>query len=221
MLVISSPIGPVSYPVIAAKMKRNDFQIEFDSKEGDIKLDAIPLLQKTNYVLVKKMLIITPKIGNRIAVWKKGSANDILLNSILKLYGIKSQIIYTDDPSKVYVLYKEGKVDSALVTTAVSKQGLYIEDLLKEKGFELPGICGADIIKENLADDFYSIYNEGIDLFKENIEEASEYVAEYLADNLSVYRSSLFIQSIFESSEFMISKLNPPYIFRKIFFNLL
>ncbi|ARM74872.1 DUF3834 domain-containing protein [Acidianus manzaensis] len=216
MIVISSPIGPVSYPLIASTMKRNDFKIEFNTA-GDVRLDAIPLLEKTNYVLVRRMLIITPKIGNKIAVWKKGSANDILLNLILKLYGYKSEIIYTDEPSKVYILYKEGKADSALVTTAVSKEGVYVEDLLREKGFDLPGICGADILNDSIESDFVSIYNEGIDLFKENIEETAEYVAEYLADNLSVYRPSMFIQSIIESSEFLVSKLNSPYTFRKVF----
>ncbi|BDC18023.1 DUF3834 domain-containing protein [Acidianus sp. HS-5] len=206
MVTVLTPPGPVSYPIIASTMKRKDVKVVFEG-DGEVKLNAIPLLERTDYVLVSRMLVITPSLGKRIAVWKKGSANHMLLDLVLKLYNHSAEVVFTDDPAEVYKLYKEGKVDSAVVTTAVSRDGLYFEDLLLAKDFNLPGICGA----EGLNEDFESAYKEGIDLFKEDPEGTSEYVA----DNLPIYRPSLFIQSIFENSEFKVQRLEKPYVFRK------
>jgi hypothetical protein len=206
MVTVLTPPGPVAYPIIASTMKREDVKVIFEGN-AEVKLNAIPLLNEVNYVLVSRMLVITPGLGKKIAVWKKGSANHILLDIVLKLYNHKAELVFTDDPAEVYKLYKEGKADSAVVTTAVSKDGLYFEDLLSAKGFYLPGICGA----EGLNEDFETAYLEGIDLFKEDPEGTSEYVA----DNLPIYRPSTFIESIFKNSEYNLRKLDKPYVFRK------
>ncbi|BFH72911.1 DUF3834 domain-containing protein [Sulfurisphaera javensis] len=203
MLVISSVYGPVSYPIIASTMKRHDIKIVFEkSEDADVYMDAIPLLNNTDYVLVSKMLLITPKIGDKIAVWKKGSANDILLQLLVKLYKISPEIIYTEDPSEVYKLYIQGKVDSAMVTVGITKDGEYIEDLFLKKGFILPGICGAKVNRRE--EDFVSAYQEGIDLFKENPEETAEYVA----DNLPIPRPSTFIEKIMTNAKYKVERVS-------------
>ncbi|MBB5254502.1 DUF3834 domain-containing protein [Sulfurisphaera ohwakuensis] len=200
-MIISTVPGPVAYPLIASTMKRHDFEIKFEKvPNANVYLDAIPLLGKIDYVLLSKLLIITPKIGKKIAVWKKGSANDIFLQLLIKLYNISPQLVYTDNPLEVHKLYQNGEVDSALVTVGVTTEGIVIEDLFKSKGVTLPGICGAK--GEN--EDFSSIYKEGIDLFKENPEEVSEYIA----DNLPVSRPSSFIESIFKNAEYKVERVN-------------
>ncbi|WP_373468724.1 DUF3834 domain-containing protein [Acidianus infernus] len=133
MVTVLTPPGPVAYPIIASTMKRRDVKVVFEGN-AEVKLNAIPLLNEVNYVLVARMLVITPGL---VAVWKKGSANHILLDTVLKLYSHNAEVVFTDDPAEVYKLYKEGKADSAVVTTAVTKDGLYFEDLLSAKGFYL------------------------------------------------------------------------------------
>lgn len=203
MLKVSTVVGPVSYPIIASTMKRHDVSIVFDkSPEADVYLDAIPILGRINYVLVSKMLLITPKIGNKIAVWKKGSANDTLLQLLLRVYNLKPEIVYTEDPTEVYRLLNQNKVDSALVTVGITSRGEYLEDLFSNRGYLLPGICGAKVVKNE--EDFYSAYKEGIDLFKENPEETAEFVA----DNLPIPRPSTFIEKLVTSAEYKVEKIS-------------
>jgi len=200
MLTISTVIGPVSYPIITSTMKRHDVKIYFDEREADVYLNAVPALGKVDYFLVSKMLLITPKLGNKIAVWKKGSANDLLLQLLFKLYSLNPEVVYVDNPNEVYKLYSSGVVDSAMVTVGMASEGLYVEDLFRNKGFDLPGICGAKVIRNG--DDFESAYQEGIDLFKENPEEVSEYVM----DNLPIMRPSTFIRKIMETAVYEVKR---------------
>jgi len=202
MLTISTVIGPVSYPIIASTMKRQDVKIYFDERDADVYLNAVPVLGKVDFILVSKMLLITPKLGNKIAVWKKGSANDLLLQLLLKLYSLNPEVVYVDNPNEVYKLYSSGEVDSAMVTVGMASEGLYVEDLFKNKGFNIPGICGAKVIRNG--DDFEPAYQEGIDLFKENPEEVSEYIM----DNLPIMRPSTFIRKIMETAVYEVKKVD-------------
>jgi len=69
---ISSPIGPVSYPLIASQMKRHDFELLFNADSADAYVNAsVELILKdleVNYSLIRKMLIVTPFIGDKIVV---------------------------------------------------------------------------------------------------------------------------------------------------------
>lgn len=203
MLKVSTVIGPVSYPIIASTMKRNDVTVMFEEDvEADVYLNAIPILGKVDLILISRMLLITPKLGKRIAVWKKGSANDLLLQLIMKLYSMNSEVIYTENPNEVYQLLSSGKADSAMVTVGITRDGIVLEDLFKEKGLQLPGICGAKVVKG--IDDFSTAYKEGLDLFKEDPEGVSEYVM----DNLPVPRPSMFIRKMIENAEYKVERLS-------------
>jgi hypothetical protein len=221
---ISSPIGPVSYPLIASQMKRHDFEILFNSENADAYVNAsVELILKgleVKYSLIKNMLIIFPSLGKRISVWKKGSANDLMLRAILKLLNKNSEIIYTDDPMQVYALYKRREADSALLTNSIddlttnNAKGIPIEQYFENFNIYMPGICGAYV--NNNEEDFISIYQEGIDLFKENPEETAEYVS----DNLPVFRGSIFIQKLMERSILKIEKTRNYDKFKEIIMNI-
>jgi len=202
MLTISTVIGPVSYPIIASTIKRQDVKIYFDERDADVYLNAVPFLGKVDYILVSKMLLITPKLGNKIAVLRKESASDLLLQLLLKLYSLNLEVVYVENPNEVYKLYSFGEVDSAIEIVGMASEGLYVEDLFKKEGFNLPGICGAKVIRNG--DEFESAYQEGIDLFKENPEEVSEYIM----DNLPIMRPSTFIRKIMETAVYEVRKVN-------------
>jgi len=215
---ISSPIGPVSYPLIASQMKRHDFELLFNADSADAYVNAsVELILKdleVNYSLIRKMLIVTPFIGDKIVVWKKGSANDLMLRAILKLLNKNSQIIYTEDPMQVFAIYKKGDADSALVTNSIDEKGIPLDELFEKFNIYIPGICGAHISRGE--EDFISIYQEGIDLFIENPEETAEYVS----DNLPIFRGSIFIQKLMERSILKIEKAKDYSKFKEIIMNI-
>jgi len=215
---VSSPIGPVSYPLIASQMKRHDFELLFNADSADVYVNAsVELILKdleVNYSLIRKMLIVTPFIGDKIVVWKKGSANDLMLRAILKLLNKNSQIIYTEDPMQVFAIYKKGDADSALVTNSIDEKGIPLDELFEKFNIYIPGICGAHISRGE--EDFISIYQEGIDLFIENPEETAEYVS----DNLPIFRGSIFIQKLMERSILKIEKAKDYSKFKEIIMNI-
>ncbi len=215
---ISSPIGPVSYPLIASQMKRHDFELLFNSENADAYVNAsVELILKgleVNYSLIRKMLIVIPSIGNKIVVWKKDSANDLMLKAILKLSNKSSQIIYTEDPMQVFVIYKKGEADSALVTNSIDENGIPLDEYFDNFDIYIPGICGVHI--SNDEEDFISIYQEGIDLFAENPEETAEYVS----DNLPIFRGSIFIQKLMERSMLKIEKTQDYTKFKEIIMDI-
>lgn len=215
---VSSPIGPVSYPLIASQMKRHDFELLFNADSADVYVNAsVELILKdleVNYSLIRKMLIVTPFIGDKIVVWKKGSANDLMLRAILKLLNKNSQVIYTEDPTQVFAIYKKGNADSALVTNSIDEKGIPLDELFEKFNIYIPGICGAHISKGE--EDFISIYQEGIDLFIENPEETAEYVS----DNLPIFRGSIFIQKLMERSILKIEKAKDYSKFKEIIMNI-
>jgi len=215
---VSSPIGPVSYPLIASQMKRHDFELLFNADSADVYVNAsVELILKdleVNYSLIRKMLIVTPFIGDKIVVWKKGSANDLMLRAILKLLNKNSQVIYTEDPMQVFAIYKKGNADSALVTNSIDEKGIPLDELFEKFNIYIPGICGAHISKGE--EDFISIYQEGIDLFIENPEETAEYVS----DNLPIFRGSIFIQKLMERSILKIEKAKDYSKFKEIIMNI-
>ncbi len=196
---ISTPTGPVAYPLIASTMKRKDFEILFDSRDGDVVLDSSVSLVLDNlrvhYSLISRMLVFHPKIGKRIGVWKMGSASDVIARVVMATKRINAEIVYVEQPDEVFKLLRDGIVDSALVTNVVD--GEVVEDLLP---FYVPGTCGAHV--RRFEEDFLSVYQEGIDLFKEDPEGTSVYVA----DNLPVFRASTFIERLMERSALKVER---------------
>lgn len=85
--VIAAP-GPVSYPMIASTMKNKEISIDF-GKEGsaDVILDSTVSLVRRgirmDYITVKGLMVVSPDVGRRIGVWRKGSAADVLARASL------------------------------------------------------------------------------------------------------------------------------------------
>ena len=177
--VLAAP-GQVSYPIIAARNPR--FEIVF-SKEGnaDIVLDSsVSMIKRglrANVTLISGQSGFMPNIGKRIAIWRKGSAGDVLARAILNLKGMDSSIIYVDDQSKIHEMLSSGEVDSAVV--AASDKIITFEEILAEHGIEMPGSCVAKI-GESVKKEFLEAYEEGWRRFRENPEENSNYVASIL-----------------------------------------
>ncbi|WOE50077.1 DUF3834 domain-containing protein [Sulfuracidifex metallicus] len=169
--VIAAP-GPVVYPLLAANDER--INISF-GKEGDADAvfdSTVSLVRRglrIDKVLVKGLMQIVPSIGNKTAVWRKGSAADVLLRAYLSRSGKKVEIVYVNDQSEIMKLLKSGEVDSAVVSSAFGK-GIRFEDLIPE----MPGSCGVHINRNEEV--ILEAYQKGIEAFKRNPDEASNVV---------------------------------------------
>lgn len=189
--VLAAP-GPVSYPMIAANDTR--FEIVF-SKEGDadIVLDSsVSMIKRglrANVSLISGLSGLAPGIGKKIAVWRKGSAGDVLAMAILSLKGLNSDIIYVDDRARIREMLSNGEVDSAVMTVADGKI-LTFEELLAENGIETPGSCVAKV-SDSAKEAFAEAYEEGLKRFRENPEQTSNAVS----SGLPVKTSSEFIRN--------------------------
>ncbi|KAA8922797.1 DUF3834 domain-containing protein [Thermoplasma sp.] len=178
--IIAAP-GPVSYPMIAA---RSDiFDIVFDKEnKGDIVLDSTVSLVKRgidfNVSLIRGLSVITPGIGRRIGVWRRGSANDVLIRAALDLEKIHADIVYAEDQREIMDLLKSGKVDSAVLASPFGS-GIKFEDLLKKHGIEMPGSCAA-YVRDDLIDQFVKEYSRGIQNMRSDPENTSKYIASVL-----------------------------------------
>ncbi|CAC11491.1 conserved hypothetical protein [Thermoplasma acidophilum] len=178
--IIAAP-GPVSYPIIAA---RSDiFDIVFDKEQkGDIVLDSTVSLVKRgikfNLSLIRGLSVISPQIGRKIAVWRRGSANDVLLKIALDLEKMRSDIVYAEDQKEILELLNSGKVDSAVLASPFGS-GIRFEDLFRKHDLEMPGSCGA-YVREDLIDTFAGEYRKGIEKMRSDPENTSKYVASVL-----------------------------------------
>ncbi|BBG25473.1 DUF3834 domain-containing protein [Sulfuracidifex tepidarius] len=173
--VIAAP-GPVVYPLLAA----GDGRIKVDfGKEGeaDAVFDSTVSLVRRGLridrVLVKGLMQVFPSLGNKMVVWRKGSAADVLLRSYITKAGKNIEIVYVDDQSEIMKLLKSNQVDSAVVSSAVGK-GIPFEELLPE----VPGSCGVHLNRNE--EMILSAYMKGIEEFKRNPEEAANRVASKL-----------------------------------------
>ncbi|MGC8609040.1 MAG: DUF3834 domain-containing protein [Thermoplasmata archaeon] len=150
--IIAAP-GPVSFPLIAARDE--NFDIEFSKeKKGKIVLDSsVSMLKRgirPNLSLIQNLSIISPDIGKTIAVWRKGSSNDVLLRASLKLKNADAKIIYMESQKDLMEAFKNGSVDSAVISSA-SGTGLPFEDILRDHGINMPGSCTAYVDDEYLS----------------------------------------------------------------------
>lgn len=178
MKILAAP-GPVSYPIIASKIKNKDIQIFF-GKDGnanaDVILDSTVSLVRRNlkidYITIKGLMVISPDIGKKIGVWRKGSAADVLTKALLREKNINSELIYANEMQELVKMLKDRNIDSAVLSSALAK-GKSFEDLLN-----IPGSCGAKVY--NNEDEFIRLYTEGIELIKEDPEGSSEFIASTL-----------------------------------------
>ncbi|NON61648.1 DUF3834 domain-containing protein [Acidianus sp. RZ1] len=200
MLKVLAAPGPVSYPIIASSMK-NRVDISF-GKEGnlDVILDSTVSLVKRrlkiNYGTIRGLMVVVPEIGSRIGVWRKGSAADVLTKALIFTKQLNASIIYVDDAEKIASMLNSGEIDSAVVSSAVGK-GKTFEELLG-----IPGSCGAVINKGE--DEFLRLYNEGIELIREDPEGTSEFIM----SKLPIKQKKEFIIGTMVNSDLEIRKVD-------------
>jgi len=202
MKILAAP-GPVSYPIIASKIKNKDIQIFF-GKDGnanaDVILDSTVSLVRRNlkidYITIKGLMVISPDIGKKIGVWRKGSAADVLTKALLREKNINSELIYANEMQELVKMLKDRHIDSAVLSSALAK-GKSFEDLLN-----IPGSCGAKVY--NNEDEFIRLYTEGIELIKEDPEGSSEFIA----STLPVQVPKDFIIGSMKNSILKVNKLD-------------
>ncbi|BCU68925.1 DUF3834 domain-containing protein [Stygiolobus caldivivus] len=198
MKVLAAP-GPVSYPVI---VNNKGIELSF-SKEGnaDVVLDSTVSLAKRglklNYITVKGLMTVYPTVGRKIGVPKMLTAANVLAKALIDTKGLNAEIVGIDDMQKVLEALKKGEIDSAIIPSGIAK-GVTFEELLG-----IPGSCGANV-KQEFRDSFTSLYNEGIDMFKEDPEGFASKVVSTLGGRVS----KEFVINVMKNSEFKVEELS-------------
>ncbi len=178
--VIAAP-GPVSFPLVAAGDENFDIEFSKDGTAGIVLDSSVSLVKrgiKPNVSLIRKLSLISPGIGKNIALWRRGSSNDVLMHAVLDLKNINSSIIYADTQKDVMDLLKRGVADSAVILSASGK-GISFEEILESHGIAMPGSCAAYVSPEHRKI-FERAYNLGIERIKTDPEETGRYVASVL-----------------------------------------
>ncbi len=186
MKVIAAP-GPVCYPLVAAKMERNDIDIEFKKssdigdEKPDIILDSTVSLVKNglpiDYITIENLSRVYPAIGYKIGMTRKGGASDVLFRAYIGETGKNVEIQYYDSMGELMDAMHSNKVDTVVVP-AIEPHGTSIEEYFKKSGMDLPGSCGATVYSKEK--EFVEAYNLGIKLLKEKPEEAAKFVVSQL-----------------------------------------
>ncbi|MGP6207467.1 DUF3834 domain-containing protein [Cuniculiplasma sp. SKW3] len=175
--VIAAP-GPVCFPLIASESDK--FNISF-AKDGDapIILDSSVGLMKRgipiDLVLLSGLSVVTPEFGKKMALWRKGSANDYIARAIIRREKLPTQLVYVDNQQDIQNLMAKGEVDSAIVPVSSGQKGTLLEDRASKAGLYIPGSCSAKVPDEYL-NEFLEAYNEGLKRFREKPEETAKYV---------------------------------------------
>ncbi len=186
MKVIAAP-GPVCYPLVAAMMERKDIDIEFKKSseigkdKPDIVLDSTVSLVKNglpiDYVTIKGLSRVAPKLGYKIGITRKGGAADIMFRAYIGESKKDVEIQYFESMSDLMGALNANKIDTVVVP-AMDNAGVTIEEYLKKINIEIPGSCGATVY--NNETDFVDAYNLGIKLLKEKPEEAAKFIVSHL-----------------------------------------
>ena len=138
------------------------------------------------------------------AVWRRGSAVDVLVRVAYKRLGTRDfELVYHEDFSEVQKLMAEGKVRSVVGSTA-ALNGLRLEDLLETLGVEVPSSCGLHIVKREAEDVIVSAYLKGIDKIKQDPVGTSEIIAKALP----IGRPLSFIERILKSAGLFLKKID-------------
>lgn len=210
MRILAAP-GPVSYPIIASTLRNKDVEITFGKESGenvDVVLDSTVSLARRNlridYVTIKGLMVIHPDVGKRIGVWRKGSAADVLTRALLAKKSISAELVYADEMPQLMALLKDGKVDSVVVSSALAK-GKTFEELLN-----VPGSCGATVFRNE--DEFVRLYNEGIEIIRQDPEGSAQYVL----SKLPIKVQKEFIIGNIMNSKVEVTKLNSDVEFKNL-----
>ncbi|WP_291767391.1 DUF3834 domain-containing protein [Caldivirga sp. UBA161] len=194
MKIITAP-GPVSYPLILASRYYRDLDLVFaKGKENEsayaIADSLVSLIKndlRVDVVTVKGLMFIYPKLqGPRIAVWRRGSAADLLTRALLDRVGLKAELVYADDWYSILNMLNEGKVQSAVLNLGVLEHN----DAFLEELVNAPGACGAYV--SGNPQYFIDTYTAGIEAAKRSLTDAAEYIARKLP--ISIPRG--FIENI-------------------------
>ncbi|ADY01034.1 hypothetical protein VMUT_0824 [Vulcanisaeta moutnovskia 768-28] len=182
MKIITAP-GPVSYPLILATGEHKDLDLAF-GKGGEEHnayaiTDSLTSLIRSglriDIVTVKKLMFVYPELrGPRIAVWRRGSAADVLTRALLDRGGLRAELIYADDWPSVLNMLNTGNAQSAVLNLGILEHdGEFLEDLVNA-----PGACGAQINGDPQY--FIDVYNTGIRIARENPVDSADYVVSKL-----------------------------------------
>lgn len=186
MKVVTAP-GPVSYPLILASRDYSDLDIIFaKGKEtentyavADSLVSLIKNGLRVNIVTVKRLMFIHPKLqGPRIAVWRRGSAADLLTRALLDKVGLKAELTYADDWYSVLNMLNRGEAQSAVLNLGVLEH----DDAFLEELINAPGACGAYINGDPQY--FIDAYTAGIKAIEKDLANAAEYIVRKLPINI-------------------------------------
>ena len=182
MKIVAAP-GPVSCPLILAAREYRDLDLVFGKggNEGGVYAIADSLTSlirgglRVDVVTVKRLLFVHPELrGPRIAVWRRGSAADVLVRALMDRTGLRAELVYADDWYSVFNMLNSGTVQSAVLNLGVLEhKGEFLEDLIGA-----PGACGAQINGDPQY--FIDAYKAGIEAARRDLASAVDYVASKL-----------------------------------------
>ena len=202
MKIVTAP-GPVSYPLILATREYRDLDLVFGKggEEGGAYAIADSLTSlvrsglRVDVVTVKRLMFVYPELrGPRIAVWRRGSAADVLIRALLDRVGLRAELVYADDWYSVFNMLNSGAVQSAVLNLGVLEhKGEFLEDLIGA-----PGACGAQINGDPQY--FIDVYKAGIEATRRDLAGAVDYVA----NKLPIRLPREFIRNILARVEYGI-----------------
>jgi len=203
--VLSAP-GPVSYPLIVSGKVELIFGKE--GTEADAIADSLVSLTRrglrAHYGALRGLLAVYPELRSPTAVWRRGSAADVLVRVAYKRLGTRDfELVYYEDLSEAQRLLAEGKVRSVVGSTA-ALNGLRLEDLLETLGVKVPSSCGLHIVKREAEDAIVSAYLEGIDRIRQDPVGTSETIAEALP----IGRPPSFIERVLRSADLFLKRID-------------
>ena len=199
--VIAAP-GPVSYPFIVSG--KVELVLDKTTGNADAVADSIVSLirrgLKIHYGALRGVAAVYPGLDTPIAVWRRGSAFDVLTRALLELYGVKGEVVYYEDFSEGMDLLRSGRVKAIATSSAIVK-GIKIEDLFKAKGVEMPASCGISIQNLEKREEVVNAYLEGIERLRQDPEGSAERIASV------VQRKKEFVLGVIKSAELTLYEL--------------
>ncbi len=145
MKIIAAP-GPVSYPLILATREYRDLDLVFGKGNEEPSAyaiaDSLTSLVRSglriDVVTVRRLMFVYPELrgGPRIAVWRRGSAADVLIRALLDRAGLRAELVYADDWPSVLNLLNTGYAQSAVLNLGgvLEYKGEFLEDLVGAPG---------------------------------------------------------------------------------------
>ncbi|GGP21152.1 hypothetical protein GCM10007981_11800 [Thermocladium modestius] len=199
MRIAAAP-GPVSYPLVAYSLERDDVELVFskDNANADAIFDSTVSLIKRglriDYVTVRGLMVLTPSVGRRIAVPTNRESSVILAKALAASRG-GMELLPANDPLDAIAALKRGSADSAVVTANLAP-GIRFEDLLNF----VPGSCGVHVNGNPEA--IIKVYEEGIAMLRR------PGISMSIAAKLPINVKQDFIEGVIRSVEWGIHKLD-------------